>query len=133
MQNCLLQEQIKAGLDKVLKGRKATKLTFDKLEVFTNKHNTDHIVCLTSSNPETDFVELKECIRNKTKTIGATLQDYRLHVTLAYIDVNTMTLNEVQSILKGIPFSPFSVPINSIDLRIREKKEKNIIQHWDLK
>ena len=132
MNNDQLKDELIKAFDEVLKDRKAPKLTLDKLTVFTTRNKKDHIVHLTSSQPSEELMELVESLRNKAESVGAKIGAFRLHVTLAYIDVQEMELEEVEKILEQIPLPSFEVTIRRVEYKYWRRKN-NLIDGWNLK
>ena len=55
-----LKDKLKEAFNRTLCHRYAPHLSFNKLDVFTNKSGTEHIVNLTSTSPEVEFKNLIE-------------------------------------------------------------------------
>lgn len=128
-----LKKELVEVFDEILKDRQAPKLTLNSLKAFTTKSGKNHIVHITSSQPEEELTDLVKCLRDKAESVGAIIEQFRLHITLAYIDVHEMKLNEVENILKQISLPSFEMTIRSIDYRyMGADREACLIKHWDL-
>ena len=122
------------GLDSTLMGRTAPRLTFDKIEVFTGLSGKEHIVNLTSSCPEKEFTEMVESIRGVAERLGVSIEDYRLHVTLARVPVELATLEDLKARVEKIVVPKFSLPLTEVRYRYHGLDlEGGLIEDWNLK
>ena len=122
------------ALDSTLMGRTAPRLTFDKIEVFTGLSGKEHIVNLTSSCPEKEFTEMVESIRGVAKRLGVSIEDYRLHVTLARVPVELATLEDLKARVGKIVVPKFSLPLTEVRYRYHGLDlEGGLIEDWNLK
>jgi 2'-5' RNA ligase len=113
--------------------RYAPHLTFNKIEAFTSNSGKEHIVGLTSTRQEEEFRNLIEGLRNEATNLGAHLEDYRLHVTLARVPVNVISLQELEKIIANIPLREFTLALTNIDYNYRTKNPKErVIEKWIL-
>ena len=106
-------------------------LTFNELEVFTSKSGKEHIVNLTSTQPEVEFRQLVENLRDSAIKLGAHIEDYRLHVTMARVPVNIISLEYLQKLIAGIILPEFTLALKTIEYRYRTSNLKEgYIQGW---
>ena len=125
-----LIEELKNAFDRFLFHRYAPHLTFNKIEAFTSNSGKEHIVGLTSTRQEVEFRNLIEGLRNEATNLGANLEDYRLHVTLARVPVNAISLQELEKIIANISLREFTVALTNIDYKY--KTENSNIDAWKL-
>ena len=128
-----LKEELKNAFDRFLFHRYAPHLTFNKIEAFTSNSGKEHIVGLTSTRQEVEFRNLIEGLRNEATNLGAYLEEYRLHVTLARVPVNAISLQELEIIIANISLREFTVPLTNIDYKYyRTKNPNERIDGWIL-
>ena len=125
-----LKNELKDAFDRFLFHRYAPHLTFNKIETFTSNSGKEHIVGLTSTRQEVEFRNLIEGLRNEVTNLGAHLEDYRLHVTLARVPVNAISLQELEKIIANISLREFTVALTNIDYKYRT--ENSNIDAWNL-
>ena len=130
-----LKDALTEAFDGQLHQRSAPRLTFDKLEAFTSISGKEHIVCVTSTHPETEFMELVEGLRGEAARLGAELEEsYRLHVTLVRVPVDAISLEELQQLIAEIPMPAFTLALTNVDYRYRMSDLKaGLIKEWELK
>ena len=128
------KEEMTRALDSTLRSRTAPRLTFDKIEVFTGLSGKEHIVNLTSSCPEKEFTEMVESIRGVAERLGVSIEDYRLHVTLARVPVELATLEDLKARVGKIVVPKFSLPLTEVRYRYYNLDlERGLIEDWNLK
>lgn len=129
-----LKDELCEVFDRTLSHRKAPRLTFNRLEAFTSMSGKEHIVCLTSSQPEVEYLALVEDLRNEALKIGADLEPYRLHVTLARVPVKIISLENLQELVAEIKLREFKLALTTIEYRYRNPDlKKGLIMSWKLK
>lgn len=124
------KDELKKALDRLLFHRCFPVLTFNKLDVFTNRPGTEHIVNLTSTHPEVEFQVFVESLRKEACRQGVGMEPFRLHVTLARVPVDVISLEELKKIIGGINFNEFTVSLRTLDYRY--KNSGLIIGSWVL-
>ena len=97
-----LKDNLIDAFDRILSHSHIPNRTFNKLEVFTSKSGKEHIVNLTSTQPEVGFRQLVDNLRNCAIKLGAHIEDYCLHVTIAKVPVNMISLEVLQKLIAGI-------------------------------
>ena len=128
------KEEMTRALDSTLRSRTAPRLTFDKIEVFTGLSGKEHIVNITSSCPEKEFTEMVESIRGVAERLGVSIEDYRLHVTLARVPVELATLEDLKARVEKIIIPKFSLPLTEVRYRYHGLDlEGGLIKDWNLK
>ena len=128
-----LKADIKKIIDRELNNGKAPQLTFDKLEAFTNMSGSEHIVCLTSTHPQKEYVKLVEDLRRETSNLGAELEPYRLHVTLARIPVGAISIEDLQKLVAEVPLRKFTLSLSTFVYRYRNPDlDAGLIGKWEL-
>ena len=120
------KEELKVAFDSLLRDRRAPHLTFNKLEAFTGRSG-NHYVCLTSDCPEPEFVELVAGLRQKA---NLSMDDFRLHVTLAEVKAKVCSLEDLQKRIAPISMSEFTRALMSVDFRYLGGPN---IKRWELK
>ena len=129
-----LKDDLCEVFERTLSHRKAPHLTFNRLEAFTSMSGKEHIVCLTSSQPEVEYLAIVEDLRNEALKIGADLEPYRLHVTLARVPVKIISLEDLQELVAGIKLREFKLALTTIEYRYRNPNLKEgLIKSWELK
>ena len=124
-------DELKNAFNRLLIHKSSPFLTFNKLDVFTNRSGTEHIVNLTSTSPEKEFQELVESLRQEASRLGIEIEPYRLHVTLAKVPVGKITLEELQKKIAGINFRKFRLALTTIEYRYKMRDlEKGYISGW---
>ena len=129
LKNDTHKDKLKAALDKKLGYQHAPRLTFDKLDAFTRRSGDQHIVCLTSTQPEPEFARLIDDLHDTAVELGASPDDFRLHVTLARVPANRISLAELQKLLSEIPFRPFTLDLTEVEYRYLNG---GVISKWHL-
>jgi len=129
-----LKDELREAFDRKLNRSTAPRLTFNKLEAFTSLSGKEHIVCLTATHPEEEFMELVTTLRKEAESLGAVIEDdFRLHVTLLRIPVNSIPLDELQQLIEEIQMPEFTMELTDIDYRYRMSNlEAGLIQRWQL-
>jgi hypothetical protein len=80
-----------------------------------------------------EFKNFIETLRNKATDIGAQMEDYRLHVTLAKVPVETISLENLQQMINGIDFKEFTQALTEINYNYRRKDPVGrLIANWSL-
>lgn len=131
MNDDALKDELIEAFDRTLNHRYDPHLTFNKLEAFTSKSGKEHIVNLTSTQPEVEFRKLVENLRDSAIKLGAHIEDYRLHVTIAKVPVNIITLEDLQKLMAGINLPVFTLALKTIEYRYRTPQlEEGYIQGW---
>ena len=105
------------------------RLTFDKLGAFTTRSG-EHIVYLTASNPDTNFMNLVNMIRGEVSKYDVKQADFRLHVTLGRIDAGKMSLAEVQRLVNQVQMPSFTLNLTRVYHRFQGSRENH--KSWDL-
>ena len=126
------KDELKNALDRLLFHRYYPFLTFNKLDVFTNRSGKEHIVNLTSTSPEEGFQKFVESLRQEARGLGIKIEPYRLHVTLAEVSKDKITLDELKKIIDGIEFSKFTLPLKMLEYRYKNRGLKKPIGSWVL-
>lgn len=125
------KDKLIEAFDRILVHSYAPHLTFDKLDVFTSKSGIEHIVNLSSAQPEEEFCQLVEILRKCATEQGAHIEDFRLHVTIAKVPVGKITLEELQKKIAGINFRKFRLALTTIEYRYKMRDlEKGYISGW---
>ena len=125
------KDELRNAFSRLLIHRYSPVLTFNKLDVFTNRSGTEHIVNLTSTSPEKEFQELVESLRQEASRLGIEMEPYRLHVTLAKVPVGKIALEELQKKIAGINFRKFRLALTTIEYRYKMRDlEKGYISGW---
>ena len=124
------KDELKNALDRLLFHRYYPFLTFNKLDVFTNRSGKEHIVNLTSTCPEEGFQKFVESLRQEARGLGIKIEPYRLHVTLAEVSTDKITLDELKKIIDGIEFSKFTLPLKMLEYRYKNRGLKKPIGSW---
>lgn len=128
------KDELKDALSRLLFHRSAPNLTFNKLDVFTNRPGTEHIVNLTSTNPEVEFQVFVESLRKEACRLGIGMEPFRLHVTLARVPVDVISLEELKKIIGGINVREFTLPLTTLEYRYRNPNlAEGLIGKWKLK
>lgn len=133
MSDDVVKEELIDALDNTLAQRHAPHLTFNKLDVFTSKSGQEHIVNLTSTRPEAEFTQLVEGLRQVAIKLGAQMEDYRLHVTLARVPVGIISLENLKKLIAEIELREFKLALTTIEYRYRMPDlVKGYIKGWRL-
>ena len=129
------KDELRNAFSRLLIHRYSPVLTFNKLDVFTNRSGTEHIVNLTSTSPEKEFQELVESLRQEASRLGIEMEPYRLHVTLAKVDTNIISLDELKKIIDGISFRAFKLSFKTLEYRYKNpnQRKRPPIGRWVLK
>ena len=126
-----LKNEIIEAFDRILSHSQVPRLTFNKLEAFTSKSGKEHIVNLTSTQPEVGFRQLVDNLRNCAIKLGAHIEDYRLHVTIAKVPVSIISLEDLQKQIAGINLPEFTLVLKTIEYRYKMRDQKNgRIEGW---
>ena len=131
MNDDALKDNLIDTFDRILSHSQAPRLTFNKLEAFTSKSGKEHVVNLTSTRPEVGFRQLVDNLRNYAIKLGAHIEDYRLHVTIAKVPVGKITLEELQKKIAGINLPEFTLVLKNIEYRYKMRDlKKGYIGGW---
>ncbi len=125
-----ISQEVVIKVNEWIKFRKAPILTFDKLDAFTTLSGDTHVVCLTSTQPEKEFIELVDGIRDIIESHGIRQVNFKLHMTLAQIKVNKIRLNDLQEKLSKINVN-FSLRPSKVYWGIKGSKIHR--QEWPLR
>ena len=132
MNDDALKDRLVEAFDRTLSHRCEPLLTFNKLEAFTSKSGKEHIVNLTSTQPEVGFTHLIENLRSCAINLGVRIEDYRLHITIARVPVNIISLENLQKLIAGINITEFTLALKTIEYRYRMPNlEEGYIQGWE--
>ena len=104
-------------------------LTFDKLGAFTARSG-EHIVYLTVSNPDTNFINLVNMIRGEVNKYDVKQADFRLHVTLGRIDGSSISLEELQKRIEEVELPRFTLRLSRVYHRFKGYKDDH--KSWEL-
>ena len=75
-----------------------------------------------------------ESIRGVAKRLGVSIEDYRLHVTLARVPVELATLEDLKARVEKIIIPKFSLPLTEVRYRYHGLDlEGGLIEDWSLK
>ena len=114
--------------------------TFNKVDAFDGLNARKHIVNLTGDGPDTEFMGLIEAIRSvATKFATKTPVGFIPHVTLAEIEPNGMSLDEVKRRLAAIHVPTFTLTLSKIERKTRRPNLDGMAgrmpgdRSWDLK
>ena len=96
-------------------------LTIDKLEAFTTGAGDKHVVCLTSSEPPAELLDLADNARKLADSLGANYdkRPFKHHITLCKIPSGAVSLENVKSILAKIQLPVFDCHLSEIQYRYR--------------
>lgn len=123
--------ELKEAFEKIINASKPISLTLDKLDVFETKIRKNFVIYLDSSKPSEELLALINDLRSAAKRVGANMEDFRLHITLAEIENPTMPMEQVQNAISSIVHKPsFTIPI--IQAKYRYVKGRTIGE-WHLK
>ena len=132
MNDDALKDELIDAFDRTLFQRSDPHLTFNKLEAFTSKSGKEHIVNLTSTQPEVGFRQLVENLRACAIKQGAQIEDYRLHVTIAKVPVSIISLEDLQKLIAGINLRKFTLVLKTIEYRYKMRDlKKGYIIGWE--
>ena len=127
-----LKDELIEVFDRTLDHKYDPHLTFNKLEAFTSKSGRLHIVNLTSTQPEVGFRQLVEALRDSAIRQGVHIEDYRLHVTIAKVPVNIISLEDLQKLIAGINLPEFTLALKTIEYRYRMcNLKEGLIAGWN--
>ena len=131
MNDDALKDELIDAFDRIFDHRYDPHLTFNKLEAFTSKSRKEHIVNLTSTQPEVGFRQLVESLRDCAIKVGAHIEDYRLHVTMAKVPVNIISLEDLQKLIAEINLPEFTLVLKTIEFRYKMSDlEEGYITGW---
>ena len=131
MNDDALKNELIEAFDRTLNHRYDPHLTFNKLEAFTSKSGKEHIVNLTSTQPEVEFRQLVENLRDSAIKLGAHIEDYRLHVTIVKVPVRIISLEDLQKLVAGINLHEFTLVLKTIEYRYKMRDlKKGCIESW---
>jgi hypothetical protein len=126
-----LKNEIIEAFDRILSHSQAPHLTFNKLDAFTSKSGKEHIVNLTSTQPEVGFRQLVDNLRNCAIKLGVHIEDYRLHVTIAKVPVSLISLEDLQKLIAEINLPEFTLVLKTIEYRYKMRDlKKGCIESW---
>lgn len=112
-------------------GMAAPSLTFDKLDAFTGGSGKEHIVYLTVSNVPESFSSWVEEIRKDIVAAGGVIKSgFKLHVTLGRVDVDKISLEELQDRINNVHIPSF--PLRLSELEYMEPKVHKLLKGWRL-
>jgi len=96
-------------------------LTIDKLEAFTTGAGDKHVVCLTSSMPPAELLDLANKAKECADSLGVNYdkRPFKLHITLCKIPSGAVSLEEVKSILAKIQLPVFDCHLSDIQYRYK--------------
>lgn len=127
------KDELKNALDRLLFHRYYPFLTFNKLDVFTNRSGKEHIVNLTSTCPEKEFQDFVEGLRQEASCLGIKMEQYLLHVTLAKVPKDKITLEDLKKIIEGIEIPGFTLPLKTLEYRYKNPDLiERLICRWKL-
>ncbi len=127
------KELLKEAFSKSFCDLRAPVLTFDKMNAFTSKSGKEHIVYLTATRPDLNYMELIYRLEKDTKEVGVEPEGYLMHVTLARVPVNVISLEDLKKLIAEIPLSKFRLPLTTIEYRYRNPDlNKGLIEKWIL-
>jgi hypothetical protein len=131
MNDDALKNEIIEAFDRTFDHRYDPHLTFNKLEAFTSKSGEEHVVNLTSTQPEVEFRKLVENLRNCAIKLGVYIEDYRLHVTIAKVPVSLISLENLQKLIAEINLPEFTFVLKTIEYRYKMRDlKKGCIESW---
>lgn len=122
--------KVAALLKGILSGAGPLDVTFDKLDAFSNRPGTQHIVNLTASSDQPALTALVDKVRTKLSEQGYHLGPYKLHVTLTRINVPVIDLKSLQAIIDKVQIQPFTLSLYKADYRFRGERTRTIAK-WD--
>lgn len=112
-------------------GMAAPSLTFDKLDAFTGGSGKEHIVYLTVSNVPESFSSWVTEIRKDIVSAGGVINSgFKLHVTLGRVDVDKISLEELQDRINKVHIPSFSLRLS--ELEYMEPKVHKLLKGWRL-
>ena len=123
------KEQLKAIFGNIIRQHPAPQLTFNKLDAFTSKNSGQHIVNLTSTCASEEFTVLVNQLRTAAIKVGASPEDYRLHVTLGRVEGDAASLDTISDILSTVQLKPFTLKLTNIEYRYRGTES---IAYWEM-
>lgn len=127
------KDELKDALSRLLFHRYSPFLTFNKLDVFTNRSGKEHIVNLTSTCPEKEFQDFVESLRLEASCLGIKMEQYLLHVTLAKVPKDKITLEDLKKKIDGIKIPRFTLPLKTLEYRYKNRGlEEGPIGSWKL-
>ena len=123
------KEQLKTIFGNIIRQHPAPQLTFNKLDAFTSKNSRQHIVNLTSTCESEEFTALINQLRTAAVEVGASPEDYRLHVTLGRVEGDAASLDTISDILSTVQLKPFTLKLTNIEYRYRGTES---IAYWEM-
>lgn len=128
--NCI--DSLKQAFSELISSKSPIPLTIDKLEAFTTGKGDEHVVCLTSTHPSTEIIQLADDARSSADRIGASRdkRPFKLHITLCRIPVNAISLEALQTILSKISLPTFDCCLD--DAQYKYKGSGRVIGRWNL-
>ena len=123
------KEQLKTIFGNIIRQHPALQLTFNKLDAFTSKNSGQHIVNLTSTCESEEFTALIIQLRTAATEVGASPEDYRLHVTLGRVEGDAATLDTISDILSTIQLKPFTLKFSNVEYNYFRG---GTIAHWEM-
>ena len=123
------KEQLKTIFGNIIRQHSAPQLTFNKLDAFTSKNSGQHVVNLTSTCESEEFTALINQLRTAAVEVGASLEDYRLHVTLGRVEGDAASLDTILDILSTIQLKPFTLKLNNVEYKYFRG---GTIAHWQM-
>ena len=123
------KDQLKTIFGNIIRQHPAPQLTFNKLDAFTSKNSGQHIVNLTSTCASKEFTALINQLRTAAIEVGASPEDYRLHVTLGRVEGDAASLDTILDILSTIQLKPFTLKLNNIEYKYFRG---GTIAHWQM-
>lgn len=118
-------------IDKKMYGMAAPSLTFDKLDAFTSGSGKEHIIYLTVSDIPESFSSWVEEIRKDIVAAGGVIKSgFKLHVTLGRVDVDKISLEELQDRINNVHIPSFSLRLSELEYMV--PKVHKLLKGWRL-
>lgn len=121
-------DNIKKTMTRLLAGKRLMSVAFGEVGAFSSKSG-EHIINI---KPKGECEELNSLINNVqvlTKASGATVDEFRLHVTLGRLPKEVMPLEEVEKRLSSVLVPSFNLCLSRINFRVYKGK---MIRYWTL-
>lgn len=118
-------------IDQKMFGKAAPRLSFDKLDAFTGGSGKEHIVYLTVSDIPERFSSWVTEIRKDIVSAGGVIKSgFKLHVTLGRVDVDKISLEELQARINKVHIPSFSLRISELEYMV--PKVHKLLKGWRL-
>ena len=110
-------QDVMSVIDKHMNSCVVTELNFDKLDVFTAKHDGFQIINLTVSDIPESFSAWVNGLRAELAASGCVIEyDFRLHVTLGRADASC-PIEDLQTLIQKVNMPSFKLPLSSYEYR----------------